>query len=382
VTCPHEELICRFLDGDLPPRELREAEVHIEACPACRLYFHEAKAREGHLREVVHRVAGSFHIGERVMRRIITEGLRPEPAAGPAGASPRTGDNPASGLSAWGRPAFSLVVLGVALVLAVGIFLHLKQNIGTVGGTRDLVLVTALGPGARVDGYPLAMRDSVRLGVGRAREFEGKLALRTDAAGQAQVTWQGRGFFAPTRDGVEWSSGVGEFACQGGAPFVIGYRDEQIALQKGRLRVRGNVYSRLQIDLIEGTALRRQTSAPQPVSGTLVLPGSSPSSGVAEVVAPLRMPGAPGDQPIPSTASGDRLVIPSETGFSTGDQPEQPGSGSAKMTIASDSTDLPTASGTIASLGDPLDAPPDPVPDPEPHPANPFGDGPISPGGL
>ncbi len=275
MPCDREELLNRFLDGDLSPKEAADFRQHLSGCPSCRMAQHEIHESEKQVREVFQATVGGIRLGEKVLRRIQLENLKPFPADQP----PKSGT----------RMAWKLALgFGLALVAVVCLSL-LSPGRPTPPAPHhgELVSISSLGSGAELGGVPFLDGKNREILAGVIAQFQGPIGF-SDSPGDVRFAeWQGKGLFSISPTILNWESGDGEIALPPGGNLEIRSGTDKILLEGACARISGSRFSGICVTLIKGKATIKGKEISQPMhsgmtvkllSGRVTIPSETVAS--------------------------------------------------------------------------------------------------------
>ncbi len=299
MSCEREELLSRYIDGDVTAQEASDIRRHLSACRECQAAYHEIQQREKSLKDVLQPVIGSMHLRDLVMRRIAAEGLRPDPVAFPGKAVP--------GLTA----RYLACAVAFMLVVACGLIFYLNTPRDMQDRKLlDMIVVMGLGDQSSYGRKILARGNTCYGQTGEGMPVRGRLAIFVNGQRVAPIVIGGSATIALREAGLDWISGEAVVETPQTPEFTLTVGEDRLAMTDATLEINGTAAS-YAVQLRKGTAIRFRRGAPE--SLPLVRPVSSllPETATAASVAALETASTPVREPVPAIESP---VIASPTG--------------------------------------------------------------------
>lgn len=274
MSCEREELLSRYIDGDVTAQESSEIRRHLSSCRECQAAFHEIQQREKTLKDVLQPVIESMHLRDAVMRRITVEGLRPEP-------------NGASSVQAAPVRASRFLAFAVAFMLVVACGLIFYMNRPREAQEKeilDMIVVMGLGEQSSF-GRKIMARGNTCYGViGAGIPVRGRLAIFVNGQHVNPVVFDGSATVTLRSAGIDWTSGDAIIETPAAPEFTLNIGEDRIRMTDATLDIGGTAAS-YSLRLRRGTAIRirRDGSENLPlVKPVSLTPGTaSPSFAVA-----------------------------------------------------------------------------------------------------
>lgn len=242
MKCDKEQFASCHLDGGLSSREAAHIEVHLSECSSCNLFFHEAKAREKQVRDVLDAAFDLINIREKVMRKIFIGNIIPE-------AIP---EKRYTLLSVFSLKWISFAGLVILLLLVFS--QHRPRSLPPAPIRTYLARVQARGNQAMVSGFPVANAEFASFHYNRKLEFAGEIAFFHHDRSEPAFIWKGQGSFEVGPDILVWHSGDGEFTADSDAALTIKLTDRDLRLIEGTVSIEGDVQTNVKLELFHGKA--------------------------------------------------------------------------------------------------------------------------------
>lgn len=249
MKCNRDEMLSRFIDNDLEPRESSEFREHLVHCHECKLLLQETREREKTLRKVVLEAFPTGSLAEKVMHRIRQETPnfypRPEPSLFTRLLKP------------W--VLIPTVSLGLAIIM---VFFSHTSALQVVPGVLiskpspvaedSIISVAPLSENSRFGYQKMTIGESIRIAAGKKVESYGFMAFHLDPRTKNQVNWDGQGVFAAYSDRIDWESGSGEFQFKLNSPITLRVGKVPFMITGTKIRISGKINSLVKILLEEG----------------------------------------------------------------------------------------------------------------------------------
>lgn len=338
MTCHRDEELNLFVDGELPPSQAQVFRTHFEECSDCRLRMHEIQQQESLVREVLADAFAGLRTREKVMLKIRAERIKPELIA------PERSLFRINTLK-WALSGALLLVIGFLL----GRFLQVPPRQEALQQMQTGFGIYCAGPGAQINGYPLAAGDRVFLPSLTFAEIQGPLAIMSFAFPSNQFIWRGRALFALASDSLLWQGGSGELEVIPGARLQVRTPDQVFLLDAGKLLLAGTGQSPLQVMVRHGKVLMQSEAglAELPAQkflrvsrGKWSLEGSVPDTEPSAIV-PVVSP--PGSEVIPSVILPEKVPGPATATVSDAQAGYGSGDPEAGPEVAPDEVVMPNA---------------------------------------
>ncbi|HOT29784.1 MAG TPA: zf-HC2 domain-containing protein [Candidatus Ozemobacteraceae bacterium] len=272
MSCEREELLSRYIDGDVTAQESSEIRRHLSACRDCQAAFHEIRQREKSLKDVLQPVIESMRLRDLVMRRIAAEGLRPEPAAAGRQVPPAR----ASRLLAY-AVAFMLVV-------ACGLIFHLNVPRGTQDSQQlDMIVVMGLGDQSSFGRKVLARGSTCYGQLGEGFPVRGRMAIFVNGQRIAPVVLDGSATIVLRTAAIDWISGEAVVETPAAPEFTLTVGDDRIRMADATLEITGTAASNA-VRLRRGTAFRFRRGGSEPLPLAVPAPPQTPEISTGVVV--------------------------------------------------------------------------------------------------
>ncbi|HEY9070668.1 MAG TPA: anti-sigma factor [Candidatus Ozemobacteraceae bacterium] len=243
MTCEREELLSRYIDGDLGAQETAEMRRHIATCRECQGVYHETTRREKAVRDTLSAVVSSMPLREKVMQRIAAERLSPEclrEAARPAGRR--------APMLAW--------ALAVVIVVAVSTMLYLTTMKPPQGrSSADMIAIMGLQDGSAVGRKTLSQRGTCFAPPGFATPMQGSLALFLHGTKRKPALFIGSATMQLDFNRITWMEGEGDIVTAANHDIVVRIGEDELLLKTASLHLKGAAAS-YQATLATGTAYR------------------------------------------------------------------------------------------------------------------------------
>lgn len=245
MTCKFEELVSRYLDDDLSPRETGEVENHIARCQSCRLFLHETRSREEAFRKIMHRALSALQVDQKVMRRIRASKLEPETQI--------------THRSTF-RRIFTLKTVCAVVSLCLLCLWLLTRSSDTGGGREyssygDCISVQAFGGDALYNGTILKENVIMPVEIYKMCDYSGQLGFIEPDSSNAAFSWSGSGTFALASNSISWQSGSGEFKFLKDSYFINLGENGIIKTEPGKLAISGGSTMETRIEQLEGKSI-------------------------------------------------------------------------------------------------------------------------------
>ncbi|HOY65470.1 MAG TPA: anti-sigma factor [Candidatus Ozemobacteraceae bacterium] len=243
MTCEREELLSRYIDGDLGAQESAEMRRHIATCRECQEMYHETTRREKAVRDTLAAVITAMPLRESVMKRILAERLAPESA-------PKT-ERPAGSRSpilAW--------ALALVIVVAASAMLYLTAtNRAQVRNTTNMVVLMGLQDGSTFGRKSLPAREMCFAPVGMAAPIQGTFALFLHGTKREPTLLDGSATLQLDFSRITWLEGEATIVSAQNHDIVVRLGEEELLLKNARISLKGSPAS-YQTTLNGGTAYR------------------------------------------------------------------------------------------------------------------------------
>lgn len=263
MSCDREELLSRYIDGDVTAQEASEIRRHLSACRECQAAFHEIRQREKSLKDVLQPVIESMRLRDLVMRRIAAEGLRPEPAPAAAG-------QPVPTLAS----RYLAYAVAFMLVVACGLIFHLNTPRGVHDGKQlDMIVVMGLGDQSAY-GRKFLPRGSTCYGqIGAGTPVRGRMAIFVNGQRVAPIVLDGSATIALREAGIDWISGEAVVETPASPEFTITVGEDSLRMTDATIDIDGTAAS-YAVRLRKGTASRFRHGVSEPLAIVRLAPPS------------------------------------------------------------------------------------------------------------
>lgn len=245
MSCEREELLSRYIDGDLTAQESSEMRRHISSCRECQVSFHEIQQGEKAFKDVMLPVISSMSLRDTVMRRIAAEGILPE--------------SPESPSVTTGGPRRSLF-LGYAVaflfVIACGLVFYLNAlQPNQEKEMLDMIVVMGLGDQSSYGRKVMRRGEACYAQFAVGMPMQGKLALFVNGQNIAPIVFDGSATLSLHKGSADWISGAGRIETSARPDFTLAIGSDRITLTDADLVVGGAAGSYTAL-LHRGSAVR------------------------------------------------------------------------------------------------------------------------------
>lgn len=254
MSCEREELLNRYIDGDVSAQEASEIRRHLSSCRECQAAYHEIQQREKALKDVLLPVIESMRLRDAVMRRITTEGIRPEPSRASA----------AQAVPARASRFFAYAV-AFMLVAACGLVFYLNRpREMQEKQVLDMIVVMGLGEQSSF-GRKILQRGNTCFGqTAEGFPVRGRIAFFVNGQRMAPIVFDGSATISLREAGIDWTSGEAVFETPAAPEFTLAVGEDRIRMTDAALDISGTTAS-YAVRLRKGTAVRFRHGAPEPL---------------------------------------------------------------------------------------------------------------------
>lgn len=302
MSCEREELLSRYIDGDVTAQEASDIRRHLSACRECQAAYHEIQQREKSLKDVLQPVIESMHLRDVVMRRITAEGLRPEPAA-------------AAGQVVAGM-ASRFLAHAVAFILVVACGLIFYMNVPREMPDRkmlDMIVVLGLGDQSTYGRKVLARGNTCYGQPGEGMPVRGRMAIFVNGQRAEPIILDGSATISLREAGIDWISGAAVIQTPAAPEFTLTVGEDRLSMTEATLDMNGSpaTYS---VQLRKGRAIRFRGGVSEPLPLVrpiaLRLPGTTVLA--TESASPI-LPASPTLQETVSAVETPAVASPTES---------------------------------------------------------------------
>jgi len=252
MSCDREELLSRYIDGDVTAQEASDIRRHLSACCDCQAAYHEFQQREKSLKDVLQPMIESMRLRDLVMRRIAAQGLRPEPAA--AG-------HPGSSLAS----RYMAYAVAFMLVVACGLIFHLNApRQAQDGQTLDMIVVMGLGDQSFYGRKTLASGNTCFGQTGVGMPVRGRMAIFVNGQNLTPIVLEGSATIALRAAGLDWISGEAVVETPVAPEFFLTIGEDRLTMNDATIDVSGTAAS-YAVRLRKGRAVRFRRGVLEPL---------------------------------------------------------------------------------------------------------------------
>ncbi|MBI3039730.1 zf-HC2 domain-containing protein [bacterium] len=249
MGCDNDEVLNRFLDGDLSQSESELFQAHLKTCLVCQRFLSESTRCETLVRKIVNVSLPLGQLKGRVMERINRE----LPHFFPNSVE-KTGERNFLQSYPW-----FLGFIGILSVVLFSLFILPVRN----GGKQEVsqtFLAVSLGNEAKIGSQSFLIGKSIPIEVSTLVEFQGPTRIQLSKVAENYVTWDGHGFFSLDQNAIHWEKGEGEFDFSLFSPVELHVKTTVFNITGTKIKISGNIESEVLVTLIQGKASYRSPS--------------------------------------------------------------------------------------------------------------------------
>lgn len=303
MSCDREELLSRYIDGDLSAEESSEMRRHVSSCRECQASFNEIQQREKAFKDAMLPVISSMQLREQVMRRIAAEGIRPENA--------EIRSEQAHGVR---RRLFMPFAIALLFLVVFGLVFYLNEPRPSIDRISiDMIVIMGLGNESAYGRKIMKRGDSCYAPFSVAMPFRGKMAIFLNGHGVNPIVFEGSATLSLNAGSAHWISGEGTIQTAVEPEFALLIGDDRINMTDAGLDISGRAGSyTAQLHRGKAVLIRKGASENLPLvqrPAAMSVKIASPAARLAsETASPASLlspptPAVPAPAPAPETSS-------------------------------------------------------------------------------